>query len=361
MLAMGERALARNTKRGKTFPNLDVTKFLMAFLVVEIHTRPFGISPLVQGIDCVAVPFFFIASAFLCFKGFNAVDFSVENSSACIRVRKTMRKLTRLYLVWTVIFMPISAFGFVMNSVNPMKAMALYARGVILVGENFYSWPLWYLLASVVAYFLVFILLRRGVHPLCVLSIAAAFALLGFSMSYMHEWDSAPELLTRGLDLYFKMFGNVRNGLFVGFFYVAIGMCLGFRWERAVTVNPVVSVAMTVAGMVGCMFITPDVHLPFCALFASGAFLLSIRRYSEVGGQHLLLRNVSTGIYLTHMVFVVLFIYGICGSTDPVSTMNSQVPHLATYVFSLVCSTFTSVAAAILARRNCIVKELFGF
>lgn len=31
------------------FSDLDVVKFLMAFLVVEIHTRPFGISSLVPG------------------------------------------------------------------------------------------------------------------------------------------------------------------------------------------------------------------------------------------------------------------------------------------------------------------------
>lgn len=145
-----------------TFPDLDVTKFLMAFLVVEIHTRPFGINPLVQGLDCVAVPFFFIASAFLCFRGLNAADFTDSESAACSRVWRTTKNLLRLYLMWTAVFLPITAFGYVMSCVGPTKAAISFIRGTLLVGENIYSWPLWYLLASAVAFFLVLVLLQGG-------------------------------------------------------------------------------------------------------------------------------------------------------------------------------------------------------
>lgn len=360
---MDERicALEGKAKKRVTFPDLDVAKFLMAFLVVEIHTRPFGISPIVQGVDCVAVPFFFIASAFLCFRGLDAADFTDAGSAACRRIRKTAGKLLKLYLMWTVVFLPVSVFGYAMNGMGPAKAVVSFARGTLLVGENIYSWPLWYLLASAVAFFLVYVLLRGGVRPGRVLAIAAAFALLGFAMSCAHEWDGTPALLARPLDLYFKAFGNVRNGLFEGFLYVALGMGLGLRWEKAVAVAPAGSAAMAVLGAAGCVLVTPDAHLPFCAMFALGVFLLSVRRHGEGAGQHVLLRNASTGIYLTHMIFVVVFIYGICGSTDPSSTMNSQVPHLATFAFAAVCSLVTSVAASRLAHRNKAVKELFGF
>lgn len=156
-------------KKRVTFPGLDVVKFLMAFLVVEVHTRPFGISPLVQGMDCVAVPFFFIASAFLCFRGMGATDFVDRRGSACKRVWNTTKKLFRLYLMWTVAFIPITVFGYAMSGVGPAKAAVSFIRGTLLVGENIYSWPLWYLLASAVAFFLVCVLLRGGgasqAHP----------------------------------------------------------------------------------------------------------------------------------------------------------------------------------------------------
>ena len=348
-------------KKRVTFPGLDVVKFLMAFLVVEVHTRPFGISPLVQGMDCVAVPFFFIASAFLCFRGMGATDFVDRRGSACKRVWNTTKKLFRLYLMWTVAFIPITVFGYAMSGVGPAKAAVSFIRGTLLVGENIYSWPLWYLLASAVAFFLVCVLLRGGVPPRRILVVAAAFALLGFAMSCTHEWDGAPAWLAGGLDLYFRAFGNVRNGLFEGFFYVALGMCLGMSWERAIAVRPLASVVVSVFGLLGCVLVSPDAHLPFCALFALGLFLLAVHRCGEGAGQHVLLRNASTGIYLTHMIFVVVFIYGICGSTDPSSTMNSQVPHLATFAFAAACSLATSIVASRLARRSKSVKGLFGF
>ena len=104
---------------------------------------------------------------------------------------------------------------------------------------------------------------------------------------------------------------------------MALGMCLGFKWDKAVDVAPKASAAMAAFGALGCVIMSPDAHPPFCASYALGVFLLSIHRYGEGSGGHVLLRNASTGIYLTHMIFVVLFIYWICGSTDPSSTTNS--------------------------------------
>ena len=148
------------------FSDLDVVKFFMAFLVVEIHTRPFGASSFVQGIDCIAVPFFFIASAFLCFRGLDVGQFSDGESGACFRVRKTIKKLLMLYITWTVIYIPVSLFGYALNGLGPTAIFVSLVRGTVFVVENMYSWPLWYLLASTVAFFLVFILLR-GVRPVC--------------------------------------------------------------------------------------------------------------------------------------------------------------------------------------------------
>ena len=48
------------------YPHLALMKLVMAFFVVEIHTRPLRDVPaaefIVEGIEVLAVPFFFIAS-----------------------------------------------------------------------------------------------------------------------------------------------------------------------------------------------------------------------------------------------------------------------------------------------------------
>ena len=150
------------------YPDLDITKLLMAFLVVEIHTRPleaFAVpEKIIEGIDVIAVPFFFIASAFLCFRGLGETEFADAATCASVRVRKTAFKLLELYLIWTVLYLPITIFGNMLYGKDVLHGLVAFAHRTLLVGENFCSWPLWYLLAGAVAFALVYLCLRGGSH-----------------------------------------------------------------------------------------------------------------------------------------------------------------------------------------------------
>ena len=150
------------------YPHLDMVKLVMAFLVVQIHTNPFVDIPaanfVAKGVQNLAVPFFFLASAFLCFRGLNIKGFSTASSVESTRVRKTIIKLLQLYIIWTVLYLPVTVFGSVLLERSLLRAVASFARGAVLVGENFCSYQLWYLLASVVAFALVYLFLRGGGH-----------------------------------------------------------------------------------------------------------------------------------------------------------------------------------------------------
>lgn len=97
------------------YPNLDLMKFFLALLVVEIHTRPlkcfYFAETVIEGIDVLAVPFFFLASGFLCFRDLNYASFGVAISAGTERVRNTIIKLVRLYLIWTLLYLPLTIFG----------------------------------------------------------------------------------------------------------------------------------------------------------------------------------------------------------------------------------------------------------
>lgn len=161
---MSEPLTRRNGR--VNYPDLDTAKLAMAFLVVEIHARPLMGFPLfegiIEGIDVVAVPFFFIASAFLCFRGLDEYAFINASYLGAVRVRKTIEKLLRLYLTWTLLFLPLTVLGNILLGNSFSRALFMFLRGMLLVGENCYSWPLWYLLASVVGFALVYICLRGG-------------------------------------------------------------------------------------------------------------------------------------------------------------------------------------------------------
>lgn len=101
-----------------------------------------------------------------------------------------------LLLVFDIyIYIPIDCLGYWLDGVSLIKAMVLEARGFFLLGEGRLSWPLWYLLASVVGFILVYIMLRKGMSSRNILGISFLFLLGGFGLSLLLKWG----LLLRSL------------------------------------------------------------------------------------------------------------------------------------------------------------------
>ena len=235
----------------------------MALLVIEIHTRPFmdfdsqPISRIATGVDCVAVPFFFIASGYLCFRGMDAADEKLFR-----RIRKTIKKLAVLYCVWVVIYLPTTLFGVAeFSDSSPLKNAVVLLRNILLIGEGPYSYHLWYLHASVIGFILIYFCLKRNLRWQHILAVSALCLLVGYGIdlaSDCPEWGFAHVLS----DLYMKVFGNVRNGVFEGFFYVAVGMAFAVL-EVEKGVSRCMCWGGALFGVLGTIAVTPDAHLPF--------------------------------------------------------------------------------------------------
>lgn len=79
--------------------------------------------------------------------------------------------------------------------------------------------------------------------------------------------------------IYCRVFGSSRNGLFEGFFYIAVGAALGLKWDQLNRVPLLLEFAAVAFGLAGTYLVSNDAHLPFCAIASIGLFLLSVRRY----------------------------------------------------------------------------------
>lgn len=183
---------------------IDTLKFLFSLVVVWIHT---GVGNL-GGLTPWAVPFFFLVSGFFLFgKLFNEPDRTRHGAITS----NWSRKVLRLYLLWSLIFLPYAIIGIVNDHLGLVKSIALYVRNLILVGENYLSWPLWYLLGMLWAGFIIWIAakLRLPFWSLCVL------AVLLFLTPRLLHLDSN--------DLYLKLFKTTRNGFFIGFPFMVLG------------------------------------------------------------------------------------------------------------------------------------------
>lgn len=265
------------------YPALDLLKLIMAVLVVAVHANPlYGIdvpfaSRVLNVLESVSVPFFFVASSFLYFRGLRPAQFQERISAGSCRVRSTISKFVWLYFAWFLVYIPIDCLGYWLDGVSMIKAMVLEARGFFLLGEGRLSWPLWYLLASVVGFILVYTMLRKGMSSRNILGISFLFLLGGFGLSLLLKWEGAPTAISLPVKIYSLMFGNTRNGLFEGFFYIALGMYFGMNPESIQNIDVKVITAAIATGVLGCLYVSSDQHLLFCALIAGGIVLLSIR------------------------------------------------------------------------------------
>lgn len=91
----------------KIISGLDVMKFIMAFLIVDIHVKGSQITPpillnyVIQPLEGLAVPTFFVISAFLFFRKYRVTE---DKRQALWHFFK---RLSVLYLFWCVVWSPI--------------------------------------------------------------------------------------------------------------------------------------------------------------------------------------------------------------------------------------------------------------
>lgn len=206
-----------------SFSGVDFTKFIMAIFVVAIHTNPFiGINNIFTQIwDLVirfAVPYFFIASGFFLFLKLNKEQ---SKSGKLKQLIAYLRRIIKLYAYWTLIFLPITIWKFVNNEYSFYDDILLFIRGVFFIGENFYSWPLWYLLSMIYSLIFIYFLIRFNVNfkGIFIIAILLFFVAILINKSIKYEGGIST----------IKHFGKVLNiaigsgRLFIGMLYIVIG------------------------------------------------------------------------------------------------------------------------------------------
>ena len=144
------------------YNGLDLVKFIMAFFVIAIHTHPLKncqderILTFFSNLFNLAVPWFFLTSGFLL-----ALKLSPSDTSQNIRViRSKLKKTVILYLTWMLIYTPMAVYRFVSRKTPFSRSVLLYLRGLFFTGEQYNSWPLWYLLSTIYALVWILFLIR---------------------------------------------------------------------------------------------------------------------------------------------------------------------------------------------------------
>lgn len=165
---------------------LDFLKFAAAFLVVAIHIPPFEEAAPVfshefQQVICrMAVPFFFVCTGY--FMGEKIADKG--------RVKKYLFHIIKMYVWWSLLYLIPIIDRFWEKKRSAAGNLSELARRFFLIGSYI---QLWYLLATVVAVLLLYLLATH--FQWSVKSIVAAarkrFAVTRGVIRYI-SWDDSP-------------------------------------------------------------------------------------------------------------------------------------------------------------------------
>ena len=214
-----DSAVMQNTN----YKLLDLIKFICAFIVIGIHTRPFqAVSDvadklLYYDISNYAVPFFYACTGyFLIVKQQN----KSVHEKICLRVKKVLR----LYVAWSIIYLPLTFCGWIIEGNREPVYLLRCFRNFVFVGENFYSWALWYLNGLIFALIFIDLLLRKFTIKQIVRFGSAMYVFGIILIIFEGHLDKLPMIVSAAVKLYFTIFVTTRNGLFQSLVFVSIGM-----------------------------------------------------------------------------------------------------------------------------------------
>lgn len=323
----------------------DVFKLVMAIFVVAIHSQLAngfdGILGLIlKNLFAVAVPFFFIASGYFLFRRFDINNFDIDY----VYIKKYLSKILKMYVVWSFIYLPLTIYGEISYGTNIFKAVVKVFKNYILVGENFYSWQLWYLLGLIVALFIIYMLIKAKINYKAILLISFTVFLLGIAIDILNK----SQIAHLPVSIYYVVFNTTRNGIFLGFFYVAIGMYIS-QCNEKLSLWDILIIVIAIAALFSADFKRVSV-----ALFATVIFKISININLRPSGIYKLCRDFSLKIYLVHMYFIAIY--------RVFYAVNESVYNYAEcFIFALVLSVALSAVIALVEKRwnNRFIKLLF--
>lgn len=304
------------------YNGLDAVKFILAVLVAMRHIIQIFFTAdsrwhLLIGswLSNLAVPTFFIISAFFLFQ-------KVDREKADWRViAKYCKKVLRMYVIWSAIYLPIDWYNWYHGESGVWEGILDYLQAFLFSSSIV---QLWYLPALAVACLLVWWLYTRGVKVWGILAITGCLFVIGVVGDNWYLNEMLPHRVYLKLMVYIKYFLTMRNGLFYGSFYAAVGLLFAkTKWRL-----PVWAAAAGTVFFVGLMYkevvafsstnmLFSAAPAVYCLFTAASAVKWKDRKWYPR------LRIMSEWIYLSHFYFFYFFSW--TSKWNPVAMNNRSV------------------------------------
>lgn len=192
-------------RQKKCIDILDITKFIMAFMVVGIHTLGrYGIYPLFR----IAVPLFFMTSSYLFFS-------NCEKRTNVKYLKKFCARNFKLYIFWFIVLMPIFlSFGGYLKGNLMFNFFKLGIR--FLCGSTFAA--SWYIVALIIGISIIFFLQKINIRFVLLMTFFI-YVLCCLNSNYRNLFDETSIIIMIN-----KIYpGTIYNSFFVGLFWIVLG------------------------------------------------------------------------------------------------------------------------------------------
>ncbi len=285
------------------YPGLDVLKLCMALLVAQRHIIQIFYeegSPwravIGYWLSNLAVPVFFTIAGFFLFR---QLDDRRPDSSVVYRY---CFRILRLYVIWSLIYLPIDIYNWYHEENHSVVS------GILTYLHHFAfdsTIPqLWYLPALAFACLVVGFVY---VHGIGIAPLLTGGILLFATGTIGNNWyfnQRLPEAVRDVMHLYSRYFLTMRNGLFYGIFFVALGLALAKIRRRPPfwlsASGAVASLVLTGWESMRCY----ETNFVFTTVFAAFFLFTTAEALRLPGGRvYPGIRKMSEWIYFAHFYF----------------------------------------------------------
>ncbi|WP_330608955.1 acyltransferase family protein [Coprococcus comes] len=332
---------------------MDLMKLIMAIVVIAIHTEPLvrcekiAVLNLYKAISDVAVPFFFLASGFLVFD--KVIVLPKEEQERIIL--NYAKKILKLYLIWTVIYLPITIYDYVTNGESLIRNIFAFFKGLIFVGCHWNSWPLWYLLSVFYAFVLVrLIVYKKGLSQKVLTILAVGVYLIANEFTIIlnngYELNGFGQQLIKVVSAVF-----VNGRIFTGFFYIVVGFLMAQYKQllfRRKSSEFLFFIAISICGKIATEGL---LERCFLAMLAVSVFcFILISKVPDCKYWHTC-RNLSTKIYLLHMI--------VYSFLDIVILDDRYANGLMCFVITIIGTIILSFGLIYFEKKSKVIEKLF--
>lgn len=205
---------------------IDLAKYVAAIMVICIHCNSLFpneyLDFFIKNIVCrIAVPFFFISSAYFVRKG---------SKNKTNYVSDYLKKLIKSYWLWSVVFIPIGLDWIHQNlSIAGYLLPFAFLYGLIHIGTYYH---LWYIPAMIFAIYVVDKLLKRFSYRILFI-VSILLFMFGSIESYYGLLQNG--WFKDSFDLLIKVIFTTRSGLLYGMIFTLIGFYIYDNQDRLIS------------------------------------------------------------------------------------------------------------------------------